>query len=236
MNLLFAARAAAAFHLFVFITSHGVSAQSAPPNISLKEVQVGATEFSLADPVPSWVEPAAIPEDNKNAPLVFRLADTQFMVKETPTIYIHRALKIDDAASLTAAGQLAISFVPQYQHLHLHFVRVLRDQQVLDRTSSSAIRFLQREMGLEQGMYSGEITVSVLVNDLRVGDTLEYSYSVDGQNPVFGGTFADSAIWDKAYADGAAARRAELSRYPAHFVALHRRRKGQADCPRRIDS
>jgi lipoprotein NlpI/transglutaminase-like putative cysteine protease len=185
------------------------SDSATPP---LKEVQVAATSFFLADPVPAWVDPIAIPEGSKGGPLVVRLADTQFLIKETPVEHVHRAVMINDAASLTAAGQLSIGFVPEYQRLHLHAVRVLRDQDVLDRTSSSTVRFLQRETGLELGMYSGEVTASILVNDLRVGDTLEFSYSIEGQNPVFAGKFADMVVWDQR--TPTALRRVVLN-YPA---------------------
>jgi hypothetical protein len=197
MSFSSAARAVTALFLLAFVIADGARAQTTQPNIPFKEVQVGAAEFTLADPVPSWVVPIGIPESDKTAPLVIRLADTQYMVKETPTVFVRRAMKVSDSGALAAAGQLAFSFIPQYQHLHLHFVRILRGQETLDRTSTSSIRFLQREMGLEAGMYSGEVTASVLVNDVRVGDTIEFSYSLDGQNPVFGGTFAGAASWDQ---------------------------------------
>ncbi len=166
-------------------------------NAPLKEVQIAANSFSLADPVPSWVEPVAVPEGNKSVPLFLRLVDTQLMINDAPAEYVHRAVMINDAAALNAAGQLSIGFVPEYQRLHLHAIRILRDQEVLDRTSSSQVRFLQRETGLERGLYSGEVTASILVNDLRVGDTLDFVYTVEGQNPVFGGKFADTVVWDQ---------------------------------------
>jgi lipoprotein NlpI len=83
--------------------------------------------------------------------------------------------------------------------LQLHAVRLLRKNESLDRTASSTIRFLQRETGLEQGVYSGEVTASILVSDLRVGDTLEFAYSLHGQNPVFGGKFVETASWDQTF-------------------------------------
>lgn len=166
-------------------------------NPALKEVEVGAAAFRLGDPVPDWVEPAAIPPAGAKAPVVIRLDDTQIMVADTQVVHVHRALEVNDAAALTAAGQLSIGFVPEYQRLHLHAVRVLRDGETLDRTSSSTVRFLQRETALELGMYSGEVTASILVNDLRVGDTLEVVYSVEGQNPVFGGRYAGIVAIDQ---------------------------------------
>jgi lipoprotein NlpI/transglutaminase-like putative cysteine protease len=193
----FATRMATALLLCASAMPGQAQAPAESANPPVKEVQVAASSFSLGDPVPSWVDPIAVPAENKGVPLVVRLADTQFLVKETPVEHVHRAVMVNDAAALNAAGQLAIAFVPEYQRLHLHAVHVLRGQDVMDRTTSSSIRFLQRETGLENGLYSGVVTASILVNDLRVGDTLEFSYSVEGQNPVFGGKFADTVVWDQ---------------------------------------
>jgi lipoprotein NlpI/transglutaminase-like putative cysteine protease len=168
-------------------------------NGPLKEVQIAADAFSLADPLPSWVDSIAIPEASEPQPVVIRLADTQILVRSTPVVYVRRAVMVNDAASLSSAGQLAIPFVPQYQRLQLHAIRVLRGRESLDRTASAPIRFLQRETGLERGVYSGEVTASILVDDLRVGDTLEFSYSVHGQNPVFGDRFVDTVSWDQVF-------------------------------------
>jgi Domain of Unknown Function with PDB structure (DUF3857)/Transglutaminase-like superfamily len=173
-------------------------AQTPQDNTQLKEVQVTAGAFSLADPIPAWVETVAIPEASQAQLVVLRLADTQYLIDGAPVVYVRRALLVNDAASLSSAGQISIPFVPQYHKLKLHVVRVLRKGESLDRTASSTLRFLQRETGLEQGIYSGEVTASVLVSDLRVGDTLEYAYSLHGQNPVFGGKFVETASWDQA--------------------------------------
>ena len=182
--------------------------QGSPP---LKEVAISAQAFSVGEPVPAWVEVAHIPEAAQGQPLAMRLADTQYMVRDEPVVYARRAMLINDAASLTRAGHVAIPFVPQYHKVKLHGVRVLRGGERLDRTASSAVRFLQRETGLEFGIYSGEVTASVLVNDLRVGDTLEYEYSIEGQNPVFGGKFVHSTGWDQGLATG---RRRVVLNYP----------------------
>jgi len=173
-------------------------AQTSQDNTQLKEVQIAAGAFSLADPIPDWVEPVAIPEASQAHPVVLRLADNQYLVDGAPVIYVRRALMVNDAASLSSAGQISIPFVPQYHTLKLHVVRLFRKGESLDRTASSTVRFLQRETGLEQGIYSGEVTASILVSDLRVGDTLEFAYSLHGQNPVFGGKFVETASWDQA--------------------------------------
>jgi lipoprotein NlpI len=170
----------------------------AQENAQLKEVRIEAGAFSLSDPIPGWVELVAIPETSQAYPVVLRLADTQYYIDDAPVVYVRRALLVNDAASLSSAGQISIPFVPEYNQLKLHAVRVHRNGQSLDRTASSNVRFLQRETGLEQGVYSGEVTASILISDLRVGDTLEFAYSLHGQNPVFGGKFIETASWDQA--------------------------------------
>jgi lipoprotein NlpI/transglutaminase-like putative cysteine protease len=172
------------------------SAQQNTDN-QLKEVQLGSGAFTLADPVPSWVDPSPIPEATKPQPIVVRLADTQYLVGQTPATYVRRATLINDAASLTAAGRFSISFAPEYERVQLHAIRIYRGQDQLDRTTTSNIRFLQREQGLEQGVYSGRVTASILVDDLRVGDTIDISYSTYGQNPVFGGKYFGVSVWDQ---------------------------------------
>ena len=173
-------------------------AETPQDNSQLKEVQITAGAFSLGDPIPAWVESVAIPEASQTHPVVLRLADNQYLIDGAPVIYVRRALMVNDAGSLSSAGQISIPFVPQYHRLKLHAVRIFRKGESLDRTASSAVRFLQRETGLEQGVYSGEVTASVLVSDLRVGDTLEFAYSLHGHNPVFGGKFVETASWDQA--------------------------------------
>ena len=44
---------------------------------------------------------------------------------------------------------------------------------VLDLTAKVDVRFLERETGFERGVYSGTITVALVIPDVRVGDTLD---------------------------------------------------------------
>ena len=193
------ARAALFTLLYLCVMATNVEAQSPTPTAPVREVQIPQTSFAIGEPVPGWVDPAPIPESTPTQALTFPLVDTQYMVGDEPVVYVRRAVKVNDPAALTQAGHIAVGFVPQYHRARLHAIRVLRGGETFDRTTSSPVRFLQRETGLEYGVYSGEVTASVLVSDLRVGDTLEYEYSIQGQNPVFGGKFIDSATWDQGY-------------------------------------
>lgn len=191
---------------------HGAAAQQATDN-GLKEVQLGKDAFTLGDPVPAWVEQLPIPEVPKTAslPVVIRLADSQYRLGKTSELYFRRAMQINDAAALTAAGRLSIAFAPEYEHVQLHTIRIYRGQEQFDRTLTSNIRFLQREQDLERGVYSGRVTASILIDDLRVGDTLEIAYTSSGQNPVFGGKAFGAAPWDQ---NAPTLRRRVILNYP----------------------
>ena len=148
MSLRPVARAAQGLALCVFTLVTNANAQDASAN--LKEVQVAADSFSLGGSIPVWVEPVTIPQIDEVKPIIVRLADSEWHIDDTPVVYVHRAVMINDAGSLASAGQLSFQFIPQYQQLQLHFIRVLRGEESQDRTSSSAIRFLQRETNISQ--------------------------------------------------------------------------------------
>src|SRR5579863_5082597 len=183
--------------LFASVFGFCEAAAQQPAENPLKEVQLGSNSFTVANPVPSWVDLAPIPESDKPQPVVIRLAETQFLVDQLPAMFVRRATLVNDAASLTSAGRFSIPFAPEYERVELHFIRIHRGSEELDRTSSSNIRFLQREQGLEGGIYTGQVTASILIEDLRVGDTLEIAYSTYGQNPVFDGKYFRVTAWDQ---------------------------------------
>lgn len=196
-----------AFKPAVILVALLALAAAAPPSLAaeapaaaepaLKEIQIAAEAFTRGGPVPAWVQqPPAIPPTTRTNPYVMRLWDTQIRAAATPGLYVNRAMQINSASVLARMGQYPIEFAPSYNKLHLHAVKILRGNQVLDQTKTVNVRFLQRELGLENGMYTGTVTASLLISDLRVGDTLQVVYSQEGDNPVFGGVFTDFAGWD----------------------------------------
>ncbi len=186
------------FFIFPTVLISSAIAAELPIDPAVKEVNIDASTFMRGDAAPNWVDKLDIPSTQKRNPVVIRLADTQFYAGAIKQVYVNRVIQINDNASLTQAGQIPIYFNPAYEKLHLHAVRIYRGSQVLDQTSSINVRFLQREQALESGVYSGTITAMLLVSDLRVGDSIQYTYSTDGANPVFGSKFNDMASWDQA--------------------------------------
>jgi transglutaminase-like putative cysteine protease/tetratricopeptide (TPR) repeat protein len=156
--------------------------------------------FTRNVPIPDWVDSiASIPPAQTSGPIVLRLADAYFYVDRQPSVFVRRAVQVNDASALGQIGQIEISFQPDYQQVQLHTLRILRGDQIIDKQADADIRFLRREPQLDAGVYGGAVTAAIVVNDVRVGDTLEFAYTTIGKNPVFGQRFSDAATWDIPY-------------------------------------
>ncbi len=188
------------------LASTSASAQEPRPVGAPAEASVGADKFERGTPVPSWVEQySGVPATVDKSPVVVLLADTQLLVDETPAYHVHRMWLANSASGVEDVARFAIEFNPAYQRLQLHSLRILRGGESLDRLTSARTSFLQRETGLDSGVYTGNVTASLLIADLRVGDILEARYTLSGHNPVMGKRYVDSASWDQYW-------RAELRR------------------------
>ena len=170
----------------------------APAEAPVKEISVATASFVRGTPLPTWADvlPIPPPAATRRA-LAVRLDDTHLLVGDRPVVLVNVAQQVNDPAALGQIGQIAVQFIPQYQRLVLHRAAVLRGEQVIDHTATAQVRFLQREAGLEQGIYSGVITASMLLGDIRVGDTLHLQYSIEGANPIFGGRYVQGVPWER---------------------------------------
>ncbi|KAF1697748.1 DUF3857 domain-containing protein [Pseudoxanthomonas koreensis] len=98
---------------------------------------------------------------------------------------------------LASAGQFQVDYQPAYQQLVLHAVELRRGDARIDRLGDSRIELLRRESGLEAGLMDGSRTLAVTIPDIRVGDRVEYRYTIHGYNPVFGRGYHD--YWTPRY-------------------------------------
>lgn len=174
-----------------------VCAGAAPASHKAALAGAGADGFQRAPQLPKWAQPLAeIPATTRSDAVVIRLNETQAMAGETPAYLVNRAIQVNDRSALAAIGQVGLTYYSAYQRLKLHRVALLRDGRLIDQTASVNARSLQRETAMENGMYGGATTVQLLLDDVRVGDTLWLTYSVEGYNPVFGKQWFGVYSWD----------------------------------------
>ncbi len=114
------------------------------------------------------------------------VADGLDLTAERPAGWRRVAYDVVRESALAEAGRFNIHYQPAYQDVVLHAVDVWRDGRRIDRRADSRIEVLRRESGLESGLLDGRRTLTVTIPDIRVGDRVEYRFTVHGYNPVFG--------------------------------------------------
>ena len=174
------------------------SAAPAAPETPLQEIAIAESAFVRGAALPAWADLLALPlAPVTRRALAVRMDDTHLRIADTPVQLHNIARQVNDAGALGQLGQVSIYFTPAYQRLLLHKVLILRGVEVIDHTATVHVRFLQREARLEQGVYSGVITATMLLPDVRVGDTLHLQYSIEGANPIFGNRYANVVAWEQ---------------------------------------
>ena len=175
----------------LFIAQGAFSAGKAPVDAR----KADAISFSI-EPVPAWVVPARengehVPE---RAPLSYRVIDDQILVDaKGATRYSHVVRVINETGGLGTGAQVELEFDPSFQTLAFHHFDVVRNGRHLNRLDRKKIQLLHRETQLERRMYDGRVTASIVIDDVRVGDQIDFAYSIRGSNPVFEGRYVNTA-------------------------------------------
>ena len=97
---------------------------------------------------------------------------------------VSRALNQNGVESV---ANIEIEFDPSFQALTLHSVDVVRAGRVIHKLATAKVRVIQRESELEARIFDGRKSANMFLDDVRVGDVVDYAYSVSGRNPVFAG-------------------------------------------------
>ncbi len=157
-----------------------------------------AGSYYFADE-PGWVENIKLPaseklrHDNQSNGVDYLLVDKQWNInKEKRSKYQHISLRALNPSGVTEASQFSVNYDPDYESVILHKIVIHRDGTELDRKDRSQINLLQREKELEAQIYDGSKTLNVFIDDVRVGDVVEFSYTVTGANPIFSGHFSET--------------------------------------------
>ena len=102
--------------------------------------------------------------------------------------------RAETTAGVQDASEIEISFDPSYQRLVIHHAFISRGGRTVWSFASRDVRVIETEEDLDARLYNGELTATIFLRDLRVGDTVDYAYSLVGENPVLGGRF-DAVLW-----------------------------------------
>jgi hypothetical protein len=157
---------------------------------------VTAATFDIGT-VPTWVtlsvpDTAAEPSSQTmNSGVYYLLLDKQIHIAGKQTFH-HYALKLLNETGMQNNSALSFSFDPSYERLIIHYIRILRKGQSIPVLRRNSVKMLQREENLESHIYDGTATAQIFLEDVQIGDILDYAYSIQGTNPIFDNQFFHS--------------------------------------------
>lgn len=138
---------------------------------------------------PAWVkecsfslEPLPLKPSQSNVQYLLTDIQRNFIEK---SIYCHNVIKAISQIGVSNIAQIEIDYSPSYEKVVMHQIRVYRDGAWSDRLQSAEHSVLQRESDLERDLYDGRYTLVYFLEDICVGDILEYSFSLEGEMPYF---------------------------------------------------
>lgn len=156
----------------------------------------GAPKVAVGPP-PAWVETQALPggptptKEDAGGDVAFLLVDDQVRRHGAGRDHYRRmARQVVSTSGIDDASELRVDFDPAYQTVTFHDVLIRRGSTVRRALRPAEIKLLQREPELDRRIYDGRLTAVAFLHDVRVGDVIDASWTVRGQNPVYGGRSA----------------------------------------------
>jgi transglutaminase-like putative cysteine protease len=145
---------------------------------------------------PAWIDTIAVDEhaagSNVRSGIEGLLDDHQVRVTG-PNVdeYFRRVRQVVSPAGVQNASELNIDFDPSFQRLVLHDVVVIRNNKRIDELAQDEVRIIEKESDAGESIYDGQLTALLFLKDVRPGDIIDYSWSLEGSNPLLGGRYAD---------------------------------------------
>ena len=165
-----------------------------PDTSSLQSGTHGKDELQYLIGAPAaWVKPVTPfdPDLERSAEDSYgfrsRLQDYQYngVHRDQTSSYYANEFELTNRYGVENYSTIEIGFDPSYEKLTLHEIRVLRGTEIIDKLATSRRTVLQREQELDALIYDGTQTLAIVLDDVRVGDTVRYAYTLAGANPIF---------------------------------------------------
>jgi transglutaminase-like putative cysteine protease len=111
---------------------------------------------------------------------------------EQQSIYYKVAFKIISEAGVQNNSKISINFDPSYEQLIIHSIKIIRENESLNKLQFKKIKIIEQEAELERHIYDQSLSAVLILEDVRKGDIIEYSYTLKGFNTIYKGKYADS--------------------------------------------
>jgi hypothetical protein len=133
--------------------------------------------------VPAWVIPCTfdLHFNAKQTEHLTYLCVNQQVHAENHQTFVHMATRLETMQAVQRESKWRLQFEPRTQSVNLHSIRIRRGELSYEHANLGEIRVLQREEGLEGYVIDGWFTLLLVLEDVRPGDVLEWSYTIESQ-------------------------------------------------------
>jgi len=142
-----------------------------------------ARERLSFSPAPSWVCPCAFRPDFKAKQpghQTHLLVDKQFHAEKRQT-FVHAAVRLETLQAVHRHSQWRLDFEAQSQSVAIHSITTHRGNQRIEHAQLEKFHIVHREAGADHLDIEG-IAAVTLLEDVRPGDILEWSYTLHDES------------------------------------------------------
>jgi transglutaminase-like putative cysteine protease len=168
--------------------------------VTMPSLAGAQSSYRIGSPSP-WVHPLAVDgaaplrPGRVTAGFEYLLIDQQQAVLPTGIEqFRHVAYRPLDQEAVQDNSQIELTFDPSYEGLTLHGVTVTRNGRSLNQLQPKRISVVRRERQMDYQIFDGRLSLVLLLEDVKPGDIVEYSYTRRGANPVFASHFMEDVV------------------------------------------
>jgi thioredoxin-like negative regulator of GroEL len=171
--------------LALWVAAHHGPLQAVEPN---RYVVAAPGDWVIS--APADTQPAAVDPGGSAGGSEDLLIDRQVRVDaDSWSEYAHFVSRATNASGVDDNSTVDIDFDPELERLILHAVTVRRGNESIDELQHGRIEILQRESQLDSGILDGSNTLHLVMSDVRVGDTVDYSFTIEHREPIWGNRY-----------------------------------------------
>jgi len=94
-------------------------------------------------------------------------------------------IRLNNEEGVQNNSQLYFTFDPSYQKLFINKILIHRDGKIMNKLDEKKIEVMRNEKQTDRFLYDGSYSAVAIIEDVRVGDVVEYEYTLKGANPIF---------------------------------------------------
>lgn len=153
-------------------------------------------DLATVGQAPAWVVPIAPPPPSADAALYsagseYLLVDDQTH-PASATFYARRVIHFISIQGVEDRSTLTWTLDPDYESLVLHRLDLIRDGERIPLHDAVRFRFSSSSQDDDRNSYDNQVEARILIPDARVGDILDYAYTIRGANPITDNRYANS--------------------------------------------